>query len=84
MSWEWIIAFGAGCAVTLAASTWYRQALAGANGKQTRKKWTRCSTASAAWQQGARPTMQRSASGGCRLPGRQALSRGAPWQTSAK
>ena len=30
MSWEWIIAFGAGCAVTLAASTWYRQALAGA------------------------------------------------------
>ena len=30
MSWEWIIAFGAGCAVTLVASTWYRQALAGA------------------------------------------------------
>ena len=31
MSWEWIIAFGAGCAVTLVASTWYRQALAGAD-----------------------------------------------------
>ena len=30
MSWEWIIAFGAGCAVTLAASTWYRQARAAA------------------------------------------------------
>ena len=81
MSWEWIIAFGAGCAVTLAASTWYRQALAGA---APRKKWIRCSTASAAWRQGARPMMQRSASGGCRLPGRQALSRGAPWQTGAK
>ena len=32
MSWEWIIAFGAGCAVTLA--TWYRQALAGAARRQ--------------------------------------------------
>lgn len=34
MSWEWIIAFGAGCAVTLVASTWYRQALAGAARRQ--------------------------------------------------
>lgn len=34
MNWEWIIAFGAGCAVTLAASTWYRQALAGAARRQ--------------------------------------------------
>lgn len=34
MSWEWIIAFGAGCAATLAASTWYRQALAGAARRQ--------------------------------------------------
>lgn len=34
MSWEWIIAFGAGCAVALAASTWYRQALAGAARRQ--------------------------------------------------
>ena len=34
MSWEWIIAFGAGCAVTLVASTWYSQALAGAARRQ--------------------------------------------------
>ena len=34
MNWEWIIAFGAGCAVTLVASTWYRQALAGAARRQ--------------------------------------------------